>query len=422
MTRILSLPYGTSSLQINIDKENTLSYFEKRKTTQKIMDPVSVRSYIKTYFSDHLKNTKFKSSFNIGITVNDKTRPVPNEILLSPLLCVLEDLGVQKKNITIFIASGTHSPMRKDELFLILPENIYDSYDVLPHNCDDNDNLSHLGVTSRETSVFVNNKFYASDLKIVIGDIEPHHFAGFSGGVKSAAIGLGGRQTINQNHSLLMDHRSIVGNFYNNPLRQDIEEIGKMIGIDYAINAILDEDKNILNVFCGKPDSVMGQGILFSKAVNSVPMAEHFDLVIASAGGYPKDINFYQAQKALTHASLFCKKGAKVILVAECSEGIGSEKYLDFMKRMNSHTQVIEYFSKNGFEVGPHKAFQVAIIANDVNFKLYSSIDNALLSKLLIEPIADLQSEITTSIAALPGDARIAVIPYATATIPEYKE
>jgi nickel-dependent lactate racemase len=313
--------------------------------------------------------------------------------------------------------------MRKGEYYLVLPDSIYQNYEIIPHNCDDNDNLSYLGVTSRDTSVFINKEFYETDLKVVIGDIEPHHFAGFSGGVKSAAIGLGGRQTINQNHTLLIDNYSKVGNYYNNPLRQDIEEIGKMIGIDFAINAILDEDKKILRVFCGKPDSVMEQGIVFSKNLNLTPIVERFDLVIASAGGYPKDINFYQAQKALTHASLFCKKGAKVILVAECIEGIGSEKYLEFMNGMKSHPQVIGHFLEKGFQVGPHKAFQVAKIASIVNFKLYSSIDSELLSNLLIEPISsDLQTEITKSISALPTDARIAVIPYATATIPEYLE
>lgn len=422
MAKNINLPYGCSFLSVKIESESNLTIFDKKRHDNQILSTPEVSNIIKRYFNDQMSDYKNISAIQVAITVNDKTRPVPNDQLLLPLLQVLNGFRIPEKSIKIFIASGTHTPMRKEEYYLILPKSVYKNFQVLPHNCDDLTNLSYLGVTSRNTSVFVNKKFYESDLKIVIGDIEPHHFAGFSGGVKSAAIGLGGRTTINQNHTLLVNQNSIVGNFYTNPLRQDIEEIGKMIGIDYAINAILDEDKNILRVFCGEPSSVMEQGIVFSKNLNSTPIKDPFDLVIASAGGFPKDINFYQAQKALTHASLFCKKGGMVILVAECIEGIGSEKYLQFMNGMTSHTQVSENFSKTGFQVGPHKAFQVAKISSKVNFKLFSSIPADLLTKLLILPISDLQTELTNCIADLPEDARIAVIPYATARIPEFLE
>jgi len=145
----------------------------------------------------------------------------------------------------------------------------------------------------------------------VVGDIELHHFAGFSGGVKSAAIGLCGRQTINANHHLLLDQYSTIGEYDNNPLRQDIEEIGEMIGVNYALNAVLTENKEIIEVFFGDPIAVMRAGIELVKELTLVPVDDLYDLVIASAGGFPKDINLYQSQKAMTHAARFYREKRK---------------------------------------------------------------------------------------------------------------
>lgn len=377
---------------------------------------------IKSFFKEFFYSLDAARIKYVAISINDKTRPVPNSLLLPPLLEALKNKGIGKDQVKLFIASGTHSPMRKDEFNLILPASIIENYSVYPHNCDITEDLSYLGITSRNTPVFVNAPFYSADLKIVVGDIEPHHFAGFSGGVKSAAIGLGGRETINKNHALLLDDNSSVGKYDNNPLRQDIEEIGEMIGVDFAINAVLDENKNILKVFCGDPHVVMHEGIEYSRKLSLLPIPEQYDLVIASAGGYPKDINFYQAQKALTHASLFCKPGGMVFLLAECIEGIGSDGYFSFMQGVNSHAQVIDKFKEIGFEVGPHKAFQVAKIAERIHFKLLSSIPQNILATLLIDPIIDLQSEIDNFCKIKSKDAKIAILPFATASIPEYQE
>ncbi len=422
MEKTFNLLYGNKDIQISIAENREIDVIEPNYSFSSAINYTDIRNEINKYFTMDKSFITDWSKLNLIIVLNDKTRPVPNNLLLPPLLSVLNEKGVMKNNIKFLIASGTHTPMRKEEYYLILPEEIVKTYKIYSHNCDEEAKLTYKGVTSRGTPVYVNSLFDDATIKIVVGDIEPHHFAGFSGGVKGAAIGLAGRKTINANHTFFTDENAKVGNYQSNPLRQDIEEIGQLIGVDFALNAILDEEKTILKVFFGRPLEVIKNGIKFSRTLSFVPTKEHYDLVISSAGGYPKDINFYQAQKALTHASLFCKPNGMVFLVAQCIEGIGSEKYVQFMKGLSSYTEVIDKFESVVFEVGPHKAYQVARIASKIRFKLFSSIKLPLLSELLIESIISIDEEIKKYIDLLPLDAKILILPYATATIPEYEE
>ena len=162
---------------------------------------------------------------------------------------------------------------------------------------------------------------------------------GFSGGVKSAAIGLAGKRTVNTNHAMMSDPKAQIGRYDDNPCRQDVEEIGQMIGVHFALNAVLNENRQIIHALAGDPVAVMQAGIPLVREVFQVAVAEPFDLMIVSPGGHPKDINIYQAQKALGHATLVTQPGGTVILAAACPEGTGSKGYEAFMADpgMTSH-------------------------------------------------------------------------------------
>jgi lactate racemase len=360
----------------------------------------------------------FSSAKSVAIAINDKTRPVPHSYLLPPLLKKLAEVGIERKNIRFIAATGTHAIMPPYEFARILPEEILSQYPVISHDCDNLANLSHLGYTSSGTEIWANRVFYESDLKILVGNIEPHHFAGFSGGFKTAAIGLAGRETINQNHSMLLDPNARIGEYDQNPLRQDIEEIGQKMGVDFALNVILNAKKAIVSAYFGDPLSVIKAGIPVSRQVSQTEVQGLYDLVIASAGGYPKDINFYQAQKALTYASLMAKEGGTIILIAACPEGSGSEAYENFMDGLDSYEAVFEKFKKVGFHVGPHKAIQVAQIASHKRVIVVSQIPPELIYHLLLTPAPDLQSAFELVQKKLPPVPTIAILPHATNTIP----
>jgi nickel-dependent lactate racemase len=190
--------------------------------------------------------------------------------------------------------------------------------------------------------------------------------------------------------------------------------------IDLALNAVLNQQKEILAVFFGKPDAVMKAGIQVVDQISRIPISHAYDIVIASAGGYPKDINLYQAQKAMTHASLFCKPGGVIVLIAECEEGVGSNGYLEFMRGVRNIREVIEKFTRSEFMVGPHKAFQIAKILQKHQVFLFSSIPARQVESLLLKPLTSLQ-EVQNLVNQHPG-AEIALIPYATACIAAYKK
>ena len=258
-----------------------------------------------------------------------------------------------------------------------------------------------------------------ASLRIVVGDIEPHHFMGFSGGVKTAAIGLAGRETIRRNHAFITHPNARTACYDDNPMRQDVEEIGDRIGVHLAINAILNEHKGIVRVLTGNPRSVIQAGIPLVRKLSLVPASQLYDLVIASAGGHPKDINFYQAQKGLTHAAMFCRPGGTVILVAACPEGAGNRRYEEWMQGKLSHEQVLSEFASTPFEIGMHKAYLVSRIAADKRVILYSSLPENTSQRLLLETAPDLQKCVNAALSELKPGMRIAVMPQAVITIPD---
>jgi nickel-dependent lactate racemase len=197
-----------------------------------------------------------------------------------------------------------------------------------------------------------------------------------------------------------------------------VEEIGKAIGVHLALNAVLNAQKQIVHVLAGEPGAVMARGIPLCRDVCQVAVAAPFDLVIASPGGHPKDINLYQSQKALAHASLMTRDGGAVILVAACSEGTGSSSYESWMAGVRTHQQVFDRFAREPFHVGPHKAFLVSRDAARVQTLLVTEMAPALVRRLLLTPAASLEAALERVLPNLPGHARVGIMPWASSTIP----
>jgi len=320
--------------------------------------------------------------------------------------------------IQLIIAVGTHPFMTPAEYPRVVPEEILARYPVLCHDVDDRENLLHLGMTSRGTPVWVNRRFFEADLRIVVGNIEPHQFQGFSGGVKSATIGLAGRDLVNHNHAMMTDPCARLGHYHDNPARQDVEEIGRLIGVHFALNAILNGPKEIVRVIAGEPRAVMEVGIPLCREVSQVTVAAPFDLVIASPGGHPKDINLYQSQKALAHASLVTRDGGTVIVAAACPEGIGNRAYEAWMEGVGSHDEVLSRFQHEGFRVGHHKALLIARDAVRVRVLVVSDMDPDLVRHLLLAPVASIDQVLAVSLSDLSLDTRVGIMPRASSTIP----
>jgi len=417
----LQIPYGKTTLTAHIpDRYNITQLIPAQ--TDPAPDPIAAVEHA----LDHPQGGRGLDAFagvkSVAIAVNDKTRPVPHQHLLPPLLNRLESMGIQPAQITLVIATGTHPVMPPAEYPWILPQAIINRYPIVCHDATAAADLVHLGTTARGTPVWINRHYMAADLRIVIGNVEPHQFMGFSGGVKSAAIGVAGKQTINHNHSMMTDESARLGQYDGNPARADVEEIGRMIRVDFALNALLNGKKQIITALAGDPVAVMNAAIPQVRQIYTVTVDVPFDLMIVSPGGNPKDINVYQAQKGLAHAAMVAKPGGHVILCAACPEGAGSETYETWVAERGSHADVLQAFAAEGFRVGPHKAFQIARDAANLNVQWVSEMDTAYAQKLLLNPATDLQSALDAALANLPNDARIGVMTAANATIPALRE
>ncbi len=411
------LPYGKTHLTVTLPGDLDVTVIAPRDADPAPDLPAAaaaaLRDLLGTVDADALARAR-----TTALALSDKTRPVPQAVLRAALAW-LEQAGLRPEAITLLIASGTHTPMTPGEFSQVLPPDLLARHPVISHDCDDRAALRYLGETPRGTPVWINRAFLAADLRVVVGNIEAHQFMGFSGGVKGAAIGLAGRETVSANHALMRDPAARAGRTDDNPARQDVEDIGRLAGVHLAVNAVLNRDKQVVRVLAGEPLAVMRAGIPLVRALVEVPVPTPFDLVIAAPGGHPKDLNLYQAQKALAHAAPVVRDGGVVIVVAACGEGAGSAAYEAWMVGMTSHQAVLERFAREEFRLGPHKAFQIARDAIRLReVLLVTEMPPEQVRHALLTPAASLDEAVARALSALGPGARVAIMPAANATVP----
>ena len=410
---ILKVPYGKGYASAVLPAGRSVDFVWPRQHSPSAEPDAIVRGAV---YNPHGDVKPPRAGQTVAIAINDKTRPVPHERLLPPVLQGMRHAGVRDEDVTFIIATGTHPGMSPDEFSAILPREIIDTYRVLCHDAGQSQSDRPRGGAGRRLR---QQHLYGRRLSHVIGK-SSRTIPGIFGGVKSAAIGLAGLRTINHNHAMMRDEGARLGEYDSNPARQDVEEIGRMIGIDFAVNAILNTDKQIIKALAGDPFAIMQAGIPDARALYQVPVAEPFDLMIASPGGHPKDINIYQSQKGMAQAASVTRSGGRMILCAACPEGSGNSDYESWMAdpRIRGHADVFERFERDGFQVGRHKAFQVSRDAARIHTSLVSELDADFARALLLHPQSDLQSAIDEALEQLPGAVRIGVMPAANATIP----
>lgn len=362
--------------------------------------------------------TKIRQASIVAIAVNDITRPVPNKIVLPILLDQLNAWGIADNQIRLVVGGGLHRPVTPADLTVMLGDAVLKRVEVYSHNARNTQELVYLGRSTAGTPVHVNKYFYEADARIVTGMIDPHQFMGFTAGVKAAVIGLGGEETIGHNHAKLFNHGADLGQLAGNPARDDLEDIGQMIGIDLILNVILNEQKQVVKAVAGHPITAHRIGVGFARTVFGVEL-EKAEVVIASAGGFPKDINVYQAQKALTPAMQVVKPGGTIILVAECREGSGEELFEKEMSAYSSVEEIIASFRHKPFVIGAHKAYLWARpLAAARTIVVSDKIDKALGELLMVKVKPNLQAALDVVLPDYQDGATIVVLPYAPSLIP----
>jgi len=334
----MKIDYGINGLELSLDPSWNVTVL-RPKEQKGLVDPITrIREAIKNPLeSESLYDMiKFKKDLNrICVVVSDSTRPVPSHIILEALVKELNEYGIQDNQILILIATGLHRPSRKDELERILGNDLKDRLKTIDHVASDKNSLKYLGNTIEDVPIYINKYYCESDLKILTGYIEPHFFFGFSGGRKALIPGIAGKVTIQANHSAknIASHHSRFGIYKNNIMHINAIEIAKLVGVDFAINTCINEKHEIVKVAAGNFEKVHEELVDYQLKHIFEEIKEPYDIVVCGNGGYPLDLNLYQAVKSMAIGEIAVKKGGTIISVNECAEGIGigQEKFKELI-------------------------------------------------------------------------------------------
>ena len=354
-----------------------------------------------------------KAGEKVCIITSDITRPMPSKVCLPPLLDELNQSGVKDSDILIVFALGSHRNHTEEEMRYLVGDEVYDRIECVDSNPD---RCKRIGVTSKGTVVDIFDRVVDSDFIICMGNIEYHYFAGYSGGAKAIMPGVSTKEAIRQNHKMMVDPSAYAGNL-NSPVRLDIEEAGELLGIDFILNVVLDEHKQIIKAVAGHPVKAHRVGCAFLDELYSVGIKEKANIVVVSAGGYPKDQNMYQAQKALDNAKHAVKEGGIIIWLASCKEGLGSAVFEEWMTT-KSPKQMIEDIKKD-FKLGGHKAAAISLVLENARIFMVSDLPDELIKGIHLEPFGSLNDAFIEATKILGEDSTVYVMPYGGSTLPK---
>lgn len=357
------------------------------------------------------------SGEKICILVNDPTRVARTELILPLLLKELNAAGVADSDIFVQFAEGLHRSTTNEEMDQIVGSHIRKKVRLYNHDAFDPSIQKELGRTSRGTLVQVNRRVVNADRRIIIGSINYHFFAGFGGGYKSLVPGVAGKDTVEANHSFMLNPDSRLGVLDGNPVHEDLKEAARMVGCDYAIYSVLNETKEILEVFGGEVDAVHRKGCLFVEQTYGVKITEPGDIVLVSCGGYPKDINVYQAQKTLENASQAVKKDGVIVFIAECPEGPGSDKYYEYARKYKTLPELKEALTAN-FEIGGHKAYAVARVTARCDVMMVTELSTEVSHELGFIKYESIEVALEKAMQKVKEDPLIYYMPEGSITTP----
>ncbi|MEN8227073.1 MAG: nickel-dependent lactate racemase [Bacteroidota bacterium] len=416
----VTLAYGKSALRVNIPDEHKMDVIVPRyvKGVPDEQDAVSKA------LADPICHKALKDAVNpdqkVAIVFSDITRATPYHVLVPPLLKSLKQ--VPDRNITFFCATGTHRVATRKELNTILGKEIVERFRIVQNDAAKREQFQYVGTTKAGNRILLNKEILEYDLRILTGFIEPHFFAGFSGGGKALMPGMAHLDSIRYNHSIRMLENPMArwGNTHGNPLWEDVMEAAEFAAPLFLLNITLNRNKEITGVFAGELREAHKRGCMFVKETAMVPLDQPYDIVVTSNSGYPLDLNIYQSVKGMSAAEQVVKKGGTIVIAAECWDGIPSGS--DFEKILISAGSVpalMDFVRKN--EAVYQDTWQVyfqAMIQEKTTVYLYSTLDDTTVERALLKPAGNLDQLLLKLIQHHGKESRICVLPEGPLTIP----
>ena len=422
----MKLNYGKNRIELKIDPNWSTTIIQPVEQFP-IDNPIkAIRDAIKNQvgnlsLKDIIQNKKKIKS--VCIVVSDATRPVPTHLILEGLLRELNDNGVQEKEILVLIAAGLHRPSLKEEINRILGAISTSDVKIINHIANDKKSLVSIHNNDHEDPIYINKYYYESDLKILTGYVEPHFFFGFSGGYKSIIPGLAGAETILANHSAenIASPYARFGICENNPLSEHSSRYGKIVGVDFTINVCINKNHEITQIAAGDLELVHKRLIDYQKNYIFKKIQEPFDIVVCGNGGYPLDLNLYQAVKSMAVGEMVVKQGGTIISVNECSEGvgIGQDKFKELIFSGKNPEEIYNKIQKKEIVVSDQWQIQVLTrILMKAEIYLVSSMKEEEIGNIGLKYADTVENAINISLIKHGKDAKILILPNGPQILP----
>ena len=411
---ILEFGYGTGVQTVELPEKNLLDVLTSNPVAhaRRGMDAVA-HALANPIGAPRLRDTVDPSN-TVAIVTSDISRPLPSYEVLPPVLDELYAAGVPRENITVVFALGAHRHHTEEEKRKLVGERCFREVRCVDSDPED---CVHLGTTRAGTPVDITRSVAEADFRICLGNIEFHYFAGYSGGAKAIMPGVSTHDAIQTNHRMMVSPQACAGRLEGNPIREDIEEAGAICGIDYIVNAVLDEHKNIVYAVAGDVTAAHRDGCAYLDRMYRKPIPKRADIVLVSQGGAPKDANLYQTQKALDNAKHAVRDGGTIILIGACQEGLGSAAFQRWLTEAPTAHSMVSRIQQE-FVLGGHKAAAIAMVLEHASIDLVSEMDPDFVRSIFLTPRKSAQEAFDLAMKRYGDDATVIAMPYGGATLP----
>lgn len=411
---LLSFGFGAGTQQVQVPDKNLMGALHANQVELGLTGEAEVRRALSQPIGSPRLGEIVRPGEKIAIVTSDITRPMPTYQVMPALLDELYAAGARREDITLVFALGSHRKHTDQERKKLAGERAFAEI-----ACVDSDpaDCVHMGVTAAGTPVDVTRVVAEADRRICLGNIEYHYFAGYSGGAKAIMPGVSTRDAIQSNHSMMVRPEACAGTLDTNPLRMDIEEAGAICGIDFIVNVVLSEHKEIIRAVAGHPVKAHRAGCAFLDTLYLKELPHGADIVLVSQGGAPKDLNLYQTQKALDNARHAVNPGGVIVLIGSCKEGLGERVFEEWMTKSESPRAMIERIGRD-FQLGGHKAAAIAMTLEKADVYLVSDMEPDFVRSIFLTPQPDVQTALDRAFEKLGPDATVLAMPYGGSTLP----
>jgi len=368
-----------------------------------------------------------KPGDRVCIVFTDITRATPDNLLVPALLAELKEAEVQDENITLLCGIGMHRPSTQEEKVTKLGADIVRRYRVIDNEPQNPAALVDLGITPGGVPILLHRSAVEADLLIATGIVEPHQYAGYSGGRKTVAVGAAGEALIAHTHGpAFVDHPGTrLGQIEGNPFHEAVTEAARRAGLRFILNVVLNDDKRLLRVTAGDPELAFQDLVTFAKSVYEVPIPHQYDIAIGGVG-FPKDANLYQASRAPSYLFFaptpVVRPGGYFIIPARCEEGagagVGEQRFLSAMREAPDVQTILEDARRNGYPPGQQRAFVMAKVLEKTNVVIVGSECPDLVAACKMIPAATMQNAIELSTSKLGLPCKVLIVPHAMLTLP----